>query len=319
MKQCILLLEHKDYNPEALHILKEIGSVGFYDPSDGPDRYEQITIIISRLAYYLDRTFLWKFPMIKVIATPTTGLNHCDLNYCNSHGIKIISLRGESDFLRQVTATAELSFALMLNLVRAIPASIASVVHDHKWNRDKFRGRELKSLTLGILGFGRLGRQMAFYAKTFGMSVLASDPSIQLSVLESCQVTGCSKKELFEQSDIVSLHVNYDETNHNLVSTDEFSAMKLGSYFVNTSRGELVDETALLKALSTKHLAGAALDVLADEQNLPALFDKELIKYARTHRNLLITPHTGGCTLDSMHKTEMFIAKKLKRLIEARK
>ena len=171
-------------------------------------------------------------------------------------------------------------------------------------------------MTLGILGFGRLGQQVAEYAKAFGLKVLASDPFIEPTVLQEKQVFSCSKETLFKQSDIVSLHVNYESTNHNLVNYKEFECMKDGSYFVNTARGELIDEGALLDALSSGKLAGAALDVLENEQDSTTLFNTPLMQYAQEHDNLLITPHIGGCTLESMQKTELFIVNKLKSFLE---
>jgi len=318
MTERILLLEHKDYNPEAIRILEEIGPVEFYDGAGRPEYYEHITILVSRLAYLLDEAFLRQFPRVHTIATATTGLTHVDLDYCRRRNIEIVSLKGEREFLREVTATAELAIALVLNLVRMIPASIQSVVHDHAWNRDEFRGRELSGLTCGILGFGRLGQQMTVYARAFGMKTLAADPFVHPSVFEQHHVVRCSTEELFQRCDVITLHVNYERENHNMVSAREFSSMKPGGYFVNTSRGELVDESALLDALSTGHLAGAALDVLKDEHQLPAMFSGDIFRYASTHSNLLITPHIGGCTLDSMHKTESFIAKKLQGAMKNR-
>jgi D-3-phosphoglycerate dehydrogenase / 2-oxoglutarate reductase len=318
IKQTIVILEGKDYSPKALSILSNLSEIEFFDPVSSTKKYTRATILITRLAYHLNNIFLGRFPNVEIIVSPTTGLNHVDLDFCNNKGIKVISLKGETDFLKSITATAELTFGLILNLVRNVAESTQSVINGH-WDRDSFRGRELSSLTLGILGFGRLGWQVANYAKSFGMEVLASDPYTDLSVFDEFQIENCSKEELFCRSDIISLHVDYNQANHHLVTAEDFLIMKPGSYFINTSRGELVDEDALLRSLSNGHLAGAALDVLENEQSFPDLFEKPLVKYAKAHGNLLITPHIGGCTLDSMHNTELFIVKKLKQFLETPK
>jgi D-3-phosphoglycerate dehydrogenase len=125
----------------------------------------------------------------------------------------------------------------------------------------------------------------------------------------------CRKIELFSNSDIISVHIDYRPENKEFITRDDFALMKPGSYFVNTSRGEVISESDLIWALEKRILAGAALDVLENEQDQTKLFKKDIIEYARNHNNLIITPHIGGCTSDGMRKTELFIANKLKRLI----
>jgi len=310
----VVILESDDYSPIALNIINEIGNVRFYDNSSN----FETNIIVVRLSYHLDRVFLSKFPKLKLIVSPTTGLNHIDLSYCDQMGINVISLKGESDFLSQITATAELTFGLILSLVRNISASHRSVITKREWVRDEFKGRELQDMTLGILGFGRLGQKVAEYAEVFGMKVLANDPFVGTNIFKEKKVTACSKEFLFKESDILTVHVNYEFSNHNLVDCDDFNIMKKGSYFVNTARGELINEEALLQALLSGTLSGAALDVLDNEQDLTSLFSSSLLEYAKVHDNLLITPHIGGCTIESMHKTEVFIAKKLKLFLESK-
>lgn len=316
MAQIIMLLEAEGYNPEALQHLKKLGQVVFYNSLKARNDCASVRVLVVRLAYHLNSQFLQQFPNLHTIATPTTGLNHLDLGYCQQNQIEVISLRKEFAFLKTITATAELAFALMLGLVRNIPASLDSVSKEHLWNRQAFRGRELSQLVLGLLGFGRLGQQMAAYASAFNMKVLATDPFVASTIFEQHPVIACSQEELFRQSDVISVHVDFREENRHLIAAEQFGLMHKGSYFINTARGELVDEAALLEALSSGQLAGAALDVLEDEQNLENLFQKSLIRYAENHKNLLITPHIGGCTLDSMHKAEMFIVQKLKERLQ---
>ena len=162
-------------------------------------------------------------------------------------------------------------------------------------------------MTLGVVGLGRLGRHLAEYANFFGMRVVAADPFI---MEQSDNIQLVELDCLLRQSDVISLHANYSLENHHFWAKEQFNKMKQGSFFINTARGELVDEAALLAALESGKLAGAALDVLDNEYS-DDFWEKPLLKYASQHDNLILTPHIGGCTADSMHKTEEFIAHKV--------
>ena len=124
-----------------------------------------------------------------------------------------------------------------------------------------------------------------------------------------------SLDRLLSQSSLVSLHVNLNERTESMFGPAEFAAMKPGAWFVNTARGELVDECALLSALESGRLSGAAVDVLRDEQTRHGASGQPLVDYARRNGNLLITPHIGGCTAESMEKTELFMVNKLEALL----
>jgi D-3-phosphoglycerate dehydrogenase len=138
------------------------------------------------------------------------------------------------------------------------------------------------------------------------MNVIAND------VLDIPGVNMTDLNSLLSRSDIISLHVPYSESTHHLIGRSRFQQMKEGALFINTARGEIVDEAALLDALQSGRIAGAALDVLQGENSGDKLWLKKdpLLKYARKNSNLLITPHTGGATYDSMAKTEIFMAHK---------
>ena len=315
MRPHTLILESQNYSPEALKLLQKLGPVETYEAdSDDEEVYPETNLLVARLGYHINAEFLKRFPAVKMIASPTTGLNHIDLEYCMNHEIRVVSLKGETGFLQQITATAELTLGLLLSVVRQIPAGIRSVVSDHQWDRDAHRGRDLNGMTLGILGYGRLGRIVAGYGRALGMKVLASDIREPAAENED-RVSYCSQAELFKNCDIVSLHAGYSEANRHMVDGVDFDRMRTGSYFINTARGELVNEDALLDALESGKLAGAGLDVLDNEQDQAGLFKKPLIKYAQGHSNLLITPHIGGCTLESMHKTELFLARKIESIM----
>nr|MBI1231052.1 hypothetical protein [Cytophagales bacterium] len=295
----VLNIEAEDYSREAQSIIE---SVADYSASA---EISDCEVLIVRLARRIDADILDQLPSLKAMVTATTGLNHIDLEECERRNIAVLSLKGEEEFLKTITATAEHTIALMLNLIRSIPAASASV-ENGEWDRDQFKGYDLFGKTLGIIGYGRLGKLVKKYALAFGMNVLTYD-------IKPGDFVGLGT--LLSQSDIVSLNASYVPENDKMIDSQTFNRMKKSAYFINTARGELVDEQALLDSLNSGQIAGAALDVLNDENNLN-MKENPIIEYARSNRNLLITPHIGGATYDSMKKTEIFMAKKLKKFIE---
>lgn len=262
-----------------------------------------------RLGHRIDRVILGKTPRCRFFAVPATGLDHIDLEACGELGIEVLSLKGESDFLREVRATAELTLGLVLALMRKIPHAYTSV-REGTWDRDRFRGRELYRQTAGIVGLGRLGSIVAGYFHAFGMTVLGYDPSSDCTAeyLERVDSLG----ELLRRSDVVSLHVAYDRSTHHMIASRELGLMKSTAILVNTSRGGVVDGNALLDALRSGVIAGAALDVVEGEPHITA--DHPVVRATSSMDNLLVVPHIGGNTHESLAKTELFIAR---RLLEA--
>ena len=256
-----------------------------------------------RLRHRIDREVFEAAPRLRLIATPTTGLNHVDLAEATKRGIRIVSLKGETEFLRNVPATAEHTLALILALVRHVPAAFDHV-QKGGWERDLFLGSDLYGKTVGVIGYGRIGQIVARYLLTFGVRVLATDSA---DLAGEPGVTLVPMNDLLAQSDIVTLHANLSDRTRGLIGRSEFARMKPGAWFVNTARGELVDEAALLEALRSRKIAGAALDVLCDEHS-GGTRSNGLIDYAKRSHNLIITPHIGGCTSESMEKTEIFLA-----------
>lgn len=270
-----------------------------------------------RLKYQWCAYRLAELPSLKVIVSPTTGLDHIDLEACKRRGIVVLSLQGETDFLGTIPATAEHTWGLMLALTRRTPWAFDDV-RKGCWQRDAFRGHDLKGKTLGIVGFGRVGEQVAKYAQTFGMGVVIFDPYSKVEWFNDSDpyypMHHLTLVSLLQDADVVSIHVPLNDETRSMFGAEQFAAMKPGAVLVNTSRGEIIDEAALLEALESGKLAGAALDVISGERG--DLWENKLLKYAREHDNLLITPHLGGCTVESMAATEVFMAKKLKRFLE---
>jgi D-3-phosphoglycerate dehydrogenase len=307
----ILNAEAAGYNPQAVALLE---CVGCYRALDGGrdallGALRDTDILIVRLSHSVDAALMDHAPRLRIIASATTGLNHIDLAEATRRGIQVLSLKGEGDFLSRITATAEMTWALLLALLRRLPAAAAHT-RDGQWDRDLFIGRELRGKTLGVIGYGRLGRIVAGYGTAFRMRVLACD---RQPFAAPDGVQAVSLAELLSASDIISLHANHEPANVRMIGADAFAAMQSTAVFVNTARGELVDEDALLAALRDGRLAGAALDVLEGERGADGawLRGRPLHAYAQAHDNLLLTPHIGGACVDSMHETELFMAGKI--------
>lgn len=314
----VLVLEPNGFDTGAI---AEIETVATYQPlppglrPSDPAFWTEVAdadAIWARLAHRLDGAFLDRAPLLVAVASATTGLNHIDLDACIARDISVISLKGETTFLSGITATAELTLSLILEALRRTGRAHRAVVDEGSWERDRFRGLQLRGLTLGIVGLGRLGTMVAGYAHAFHMNVLFCDPRPDKVLAPPCFAGRVSFKELLAASDIVTLHANYTHDNRAFFDDRAFACMNSAATFVNTARGELVDEEALLRALRTGAIAGAALDVLdAETERTPLGLGHPLIAYARAGGNLVITPHIGGACNDAMVSSERFVARKL--------
>ena len=261
------------------------------------DNLEEATVAWVRLRDFIGPELMDRAPHLRFIVSATTGLNHIDTETAKQRGIEVLSLRGEHEFLQSITATAEHTIALMLALLRRIPESF-DAVRRGSWER--VIGRELAGKVCSIIGEGRVGTQVWHLMAAFHAD-LTGNPT---------------------QADIVSLHVNYTPENEKMCDEAFFASLKPGALFINTARGELVDEEALLDALARGQLGGAALDVLADESRMKPqdVYNERggkwtghgLRRYAAIKPDRLInTPHSGGATVESMEKTELFMVGKL--------
>jgi D-3-phosphoglycerate dehydrogenase len=314
----ILNIEHDDYSLAAKRILKSVGEIHEKELSRAEllDQIKWYDALIVRFGHRVDREVIQAAPYLKAIATATTGLDHIDLKAAAERGVAVISLKGEYEFLRGVSATAEHTWALLLALLRNVPHAFDSVKRG-KWDRYSFRGGELYRKSLGIVGYGRIGEKVGKYGRAFDMKIVTYDPyRDKLPKWVKCCDT---LDELLALANVVSLHVPLSRETVRMIGHHELSIMTSNSLLINTSRGAIVDESELLYALENNQLAGAALDVVCDEDHLRKTGYHPLVEYARNHSNLLITPHIGGATYESMEKTEIFIAEKLKTfLLESR-
>lgn len=311
----ILNAEPLQYSPRARSILEGLGELDEYqlDRVGLIERVGRYDVLIVRLGFQVDVEVLNAASELRAIVTATTGLDHVDLEHAAQNGVEVLSLQGEIDFLRTVYATPEHTWALLLALIRRIPWASASVCAGD-WDRDAFKGKELAGRRLGLVGLGRVGERVARYAHAFDMRIRAYDPNVAPDRWPAEVYRHDNLHDLLRDADVMSLHAPLNDETHGLVGAAEFASMPPGAILVNTSRGELVDEGALVESLKSGHLAGAALDVVCNERT--GRVDSPTIAYARAHDNLLITPHLGGATVESMHKTEEFMAQKLAKFLD---
>ena len=267
--------------------------------------------IIDFDAYYasafveMNKEVLDNAKNLKVIATPGTGTDHIDITEARRNGIDVLDIAEERELLKGFTATAELAWALLLSCIRKLPAAFDCAKQGY-WARERFTGYQLYGKKLGLLGLGRLGTMMAGYGNGFGMKVLGCD-------LEEKNIAGVKQvalDELLVKSDVISIHIHLTEANKGFVSNELLKKMRPGVVIINTSRGAIIDEDALIKSLESGHVGAAGLDVIHGEWD-KNIYDHPLIKYARTHDNLVITPHIAGATVESIIGARVFLAKKL--------
>lgn len=310
----ILIAEPKDFSPQAIESLKKLGQVDMRPlrQEELKATFEQYDVVWVRLHLTVRKQDLPAQPKTRIVVSATTGLDHLDLVSLEHRGIRVVSLKGEHYFLKTIRATAEHTLAMMLALVRHIPAAQASVL-DGRWERDLFKGHELHEKTLGIIGWGRLGQQVGAYAHALGMTVRIVDPYVtaETSYVEQVADLGA----LVSSSDIISIHVPLNDETEGLIDRSLLFSVREGAILINTSRGGIVDEKALLEALEQGRLSGAAVDVLQGEPHITE--NHPLVRYAREHSNLHITPHIGGCTWESMQKCEEHLAKQVSAISES--
>lgn len=302
----VKILEPDRFSQLAVENLKQ-----FYDvdaSGDAPSKDPSVEVMFVRLAYQIDQELLELYPNLKFVVSPTTGQDHVDIEYVEKNGIRLLSLKGEFEFLATIPATAEFTWGLLLSLTRNIPSSLKHV-ESGGWDRDLFRGNDIFGKTISFVGYGRIAKLMTRFALAFGMKVNAYDPYV-CSFPEN--VVGYEDVfEMLAQTDILSVNAALTEETIDLITDAHFECLPNHALVLNTSRGDIVNGESLLNALGSHQIAAAAIDVVAGERESHSDIKKRLIDYAANTDRLLITPHLAGATYESMAMTEEFMADKL--------
>jgi phosphoglycerate dehydrogenase-like enzyme len=261
-------------------------------------------LLDASMKVQITNDMLSKARKLRIIACATTGSDHIDRQELGKRSIPVRTLREDRELLLNLTPAAEHSWALLMACARKLPVAFDHV-KSGKWVRELFPGIMLRGKRIGIIGCGRIGSWMGRYAQAFGIEVAGYDPYVD-PLPEGFNRT--TLEELIHTSDFISIHVHLSEETRGLVSRDCFEMIKPGAVFINTSRGAVIDETALLESLKTGRLGAAGLDVLEGEPEINQHF---LVEYARSHDNLIITPHCGGFSPDAVALVCAHSAKKI--------
>jgi len=259
--------------------------------------------LIVRSATRVTRELLSLAPRLKAVGRAGVGVDNVDLPAASERGVAVFNAPGGNTI-----AAAELTIALLISVARKIPAAEASL-RSGLWDRAAFKGVELRGKTLGLIGAGRIGSEVAVRCQAFEMDVITYDPYLSPARADELGVEMVSLDKVIERSDFVSIHVPLNDETRGLIAADALGRMKPTAFVVNASRGGVVDETALTKALHNGDIAGAALDVYESE---PLAADSPL----RDAPNLVLTPHLGASTAEAQVNVATEVAEKIRILIE---
>lgn len=310
----VLCLWDISISPGVLDRLRAVAEVDVREPDRDwvTAHIGDYDAVLVALALPLDADLVSRAHRLKIVVTPSTGLDHLDLTALAARGVTVQSIKTEFELLDRITATAEMAWTLALAASRKLPMAHQSALRGD-WARDRFRGTQISGKTLGILGLGRLGTMVARYGQAFGLRVLGCDrsPRKTLDFVEYVDFD-----TLLAESDILSIHIHLTDDNRHLIDAAAIARMKPGAVLVNTSRGGIVDETALVAALRSGHLGGAGLDVIDGEWRTD-LAAHPVIALAREHPSVVISPHVGGVTVESQTMSLQFCADRLADTISA--
>jgi len=252
--------------------------------------------LVVRSATKVNRALLDRSPNLQVVGRAGVGVDNIDLEACTERGIAVLNAPAGN-----TVSAAELTMALILSVARHISAADHSV-RAGEWKRARFGGIELRGKTLGLIGAGRIGGEVANRARAFGMRTMAYDPYLTDDRAMELGLDRATLDEVIRTADVLSLHVPLTEQTRNMISTEQLASMKKGAILVNVARGGVIDEAALAESLTNGHLGGAALDVY-DQEPL------EAGSVLRAAPNIVLTPHLGASTAEAQELVSVEIAK----------
>lgn len=285
-----ILVTGPDLDPSAAALFTENG----YKTEHTPAYADSVTIsgflkktgaigIISRMGR-LDESVMDSAPQLRVISKHGVGVDNIDLTAAAKRGIPVLVATGAN-----AVSVAEHAIALLLATVKQL-VPLNEGLHAGRWEKPGFSGIEIAGSTLGLLGMGSIAQETGRIARGLGLNLIGFDPFVSDDVFESQGVRRCATiEELFENSHFLSLHCPLNENTKEILNAESIARMPKGSYLINTARGGLIDEEALLAAVKTNHLAGAGLDTFAIEPPAP---DHPFFSDPR----IVLTPHIGGVT-----------------------
>lgn len=287
--------------PEGVRVLEETERLQVDDRA-GISAPELVSVIggydalIVRSRTKVTADILEAGDRLKVVGRAGVGVDNIDVDAARRRGIRVLNAQSGN-----VISAAEHTLALMLALVRHIPQADASLRRG-EWERSRFRGIELHGKTLGLLGAGRIGSEVARRAAAFGMQVVVYDPYLSVERAREVGAELTTLADLLERADLITVHVPLTDETRGLIGAEAIAAMKPTAYLINAARGGVVDEMALAAALESGKLAGAALDVFEEE---PVRADHPLLSF----ENVVAVPHLGAATKEAQASSGLEICK----------
>jgi phosphoglycerate dehydrogenase-like enzyme len=296
----ILVITPVRHIANVVQCLESIGQVTYLDDPSVAEvmavigDYDAIYTNPNKSKVFISRQLLDEARQLKVICTASTGTNHIDKAYAAERGLPILALTEEREVINRISSTAELAFALTMAGLRHVVRGHNAVLTG-EWDYTRYIGRQMNCLTIGVIGYGRLGSLYASYCKAFGARVMVFDPykRVVQDGLEQVADLGT----LLAAADVVALHVHVTDETTKMINRRRLEQMKQDVLLVNTSRGDVVDEQDLVAFLEANPQAKVATDVLADEvRNRLA---SPLLQHAQRTSQVIITPHIGGMTREA--------------------
>jgi D-3-phosphoglycerate dehydrogenase / 2-oxoglutarate reductase len=267
-------------------------------PDGLPAALADADALVVRSAVQADDALMAHAPKLRVIGRAGVGVDNIDAAAATRRGIVVMNTPGAN-----AVAVAELTIGLMLALARKLPAANATM-HAGKWEKKSLQGTELRGKTLGILGLGRIGLEVARRAKGFGLEITGSDPFVTPAVARENGIRLVTLDELLAGSDYLTLHVGLTPQTTGVINAKSLATMKKGVRIVNCARGELIDDAALIEALKSGQVAGAALDVFASEPLKESPYT--------AMENVILTPHIAGSTGEAQEAVGIQIARQVR-------
>jgi D-3-phosphoglycerate dehydrogenase / 2-oxoglutarate reductase len=258
--------------------------------------------LVVRSAVQVDDALLEAAPKLRVIGRAGVGVDNIDADAATRRGMVVMNTPGAN-----AVAVAELTIGLMLALGRQLPKANTGM-HAGKWEKKSLNGSELRGKTLGILGLGRVGLEVAKRAQAFGMTLIGHDPFVSAAIAREANIRLVSVADLFKESDYLTLHVGLTPQTAGIINESSIASMKKGVRIVNCARGELIVDEALVAGLKSGHVAGAALDVFHQEPLKDSAYT-EL-------ENVILTPHIAGSTGEAQEAVGVQIAMQVREYLK---
>ncbi len=275
------------------------------DDSTSDEFFEELAVadaLIVRSATKVTAAVLDRAPKLAVVGRAGVGIDNCDVGAATERGVAVFNAPSGNTI-----AAAELTMGLLLSVARKIPEAEASL-RQGRWDRALFKGVELRGKTLGLIGAGRIGGEVAIRCEAFDMDVIAYDPYLSPTRAEELGIEMVGFNKVVKRADFISIHVPLTEETRGIIGASAFARMKPTAFVINASRGGVVDEQALADALHSGGIAGAALDVYETEP----LSDSPLLDAP----NLVLTPHLGASTAEAQVGVAVEVANKIRLLLE---